>query len=354
MIAEVAERKDIEELYLPSSLSDIKTSLRQRIKIYKKRAVEVEKYLSHHPDEWGKFQNEFNYEVDGIFREIMNYDKTNLATGHKDKVDKIKRIFINRIRELFLRGEFFAWCLRKPYGYAGDFKAIDDIYQNNPVSSGFVRLIDNYYHMAAICIAVRNRKEDFKKIITNFVNGKKSNAVRLMSLGSGPCRDIKELLESDMLQNKKVKFDCYDNDTNAIEFARKLLSNNPRVSFKKENALRLAAARDINEMINEKYDVIYALGIFDYFSHKISVRLVANLKKLLNPGGIMTISNARDRYSNPSLHCMEWVGEWIIIYRTDEEFKKVFIEAGFKGNELKISYEQQGTMQYVIATNEPR
>ena len=354
MITEISERKIIKAPHSPVSLSDIKTSLRQRIKIYRKRAKEVEAYLSRHPDDWGKFQNEFNYEVDAIFRDIMNYDKINLASGHKDKVDRLKRIFINRIRELFLQSEFFAWCLRKPYGYAGDHKAIDDIYQNNPTSSGFVRLIDNYFHMAEICIAVRNRKEDFKKLITSFINDKKDTTVRLMSLGSGPCRDIKELFESDILQNKKVKFDCYDNDANAIEYARKLLSNNPNVSFKKENALRLAAARDINGMINKKYDVIYALGIFDYFNHKISVRLVANLRKLLNPGGIMAISNARDRYSNPSLHCMEWVGEWILIYRTDEEFNKIFIEAGFKDNELKVSYEQQGTMQYVIATNKTR
>jgi len=354
MITEMAERKVVKELYLPAGLSDIKTSLRQRIKIYKKRAEEVEAYLLKHPDDWGKFQNEFNYEVDAIFREIMDYDKVSLASGRKDKVDKLKRIFINRIRELFTQSEFFDWCLRKPYGYTGDHKIIDDMYQNNPTSSGFVRLIDNYFQMAAICIAVRNRKDDFKKLIAGFVNDRKDNALRLMNLGSGPCRDIKELLESDILKNKKVKFDCYDNDNNAVEYAKKLLSNNPNVSFTKENALRLAASRDINGMITKKYDIIYALGIFDYFNHKISVRLVANLKKLLNPGGIMAISNARDRYSNPSLHCMEWMGEWIIIYRTDEEFKNIFIEAGFKESELKVSYEQQGTMQYIIATNKER
>jgi len=354
MITEISEKKVVKEPHLPTNLSDIKTSLRQRIKIYKKRAREVEAYLLRHPDEWGKFQNEFNDEVNAIFREIMNYDKVNLMAGRSDKIEKLKRIFINRIRGLFLQSEFFEWCFRKPYGYAGDFKAIEDIYQNNPTSSGFVRLIDNYFHMAAICIAVRNRKEDFKRIITKFTNDKKDKNVRLMSLGSGPCRDIKELLESDLLINKKLKFDCYDNDANAIEFAKKLLSNNPNVTFIKENALRIAASKDINDMIGKKYDVIYALGIFDYFNHKISVRLVENLRKLLNPGGIMAISNARDRYSNPSLHCMEWAGEWLIIYRTDEEFKQIFIEAGFKESELRVSYEQQGTMQYILATNKAK
>jgi extracellular factor (EF) 3-hydroxypalmitic acid methyl ester biosynthesis protein len=334
-----------------TGLGEIKASLHDRIKIYKKRAREVEDYLLQNPDEWGRFQNEFNSEVNGIFREIMNYDKVNLANGQKDKVDKLKRIFINRIRELFLQSEYFERCLRKPYGYAGDFKIIDDMYQNDPTSSGFVRLIDNYFHMAAICIAVRNRKEDFKKIIAKFANDRKGRPIRIMKLGSGPCRDIKELFGLGMIANSNVAFDCYDNDEDAIKYAKKLLANNPKVNFIKENALRLAAARDIHSIIKNKYDIIYALGIFDYFNHKISVRLISNLKKLLKPGGIMAVSTARDRYSNPSLHCMEWVGEWIILYRTDEEFRKIFRESGFKEKELKVSYEQQGTMQYILATN---
>lgn len=351
MLPETVETKITRNENVITGLGDIRASLHDRIKLYKKRARDVEDYLLQYPNEWGRFQNEFNLEVNGIFREIMNYDKINLANGQRDKIDKLKRIFINRIRGLFLQSTYFERCLRKPYGYAGDFEIIDDIYQNNPTSLGFMRLIDNYFHMASICIAVRNRKEDFKRIIAQYANDRKSRSIRMMNLGSGPCRDIKELFSLDMFVNKKVTIDCYDNDENALKYAKNILSNNPKVNFFKENALRLAASKNINTVIAKKYDVIYALGIFDYFNHKISVRLISNLKRLLKPGGIMAVSTARDRYSNPSLHCMEWVGEWIILYRTDEEFRKIFTESGFEEIELKVSYEQQGTMQYILATN---
>lgn len=332
-------------------LGAIETSLRNRIKLYKKRAQEIERYLSKKPDDWGKFQSEFNSEVNGIFRDIMNFEKVNLNEGKIDRVDKLKKIFINRIRQLFMRGVYIEWSLKKPYGYAGDFKIIDDIYQNNPTTTGFDRLFDNYYQMSAICVAVRNRKEDFKRLISDFIHDSQTNPIKVMNLASGSAREIKEILSSDTLSNKKVNFDCYDNEDKAIEYAKTLLSSFSNINFTKKNALRLAATKSIEKSTGSKYDIIYATGLFDYLTHKVSSRLVHNIKKLLKTNGILAISNVRDKYSNPSVHFMEWVGDWNLIYRTDDEFKKIFLDAGFEEDELTSHYEQQGIMQYIFAKN---
>ena len=348
----VTKNRKENESSLSLGLGAIEASLHTRIKLYKKRAQEIERYLAKKPDEWGKFQNEFNSEVNGFFREIMNFEKINLNKGTIEKVDKLKRIFINRIRELFLKGVYIEWSLKKPYGYAGDFKIIDYIYRNEPTTVGIDRLFDNYYQMSSICVAVRNRKEDFKRLMTDFIKEKHGQAtIRVMDLASGPCMEIKELLSSGVLKNKNIIFDCYDNEDKAMEYAKSLLGNVSNVNFYKENALRLAAAKDIGSRIDKRYDFIYATGLFDYFNHKISVRLISNLKKLLKPGGVIAIANVRDKFSNPSVHFMEWVGDWNLVYRTDEEFKNTFIEAGFKESELRTQYEQQGVMQYIIAKN---
>jgi excisionase family DNA binding protein len=329
----------------------VETSLRTKIKLYKKKAQEIEHYLSEKPEEWGKFQSQFNAEVDGIFRDIMNYEKINFSNGTKNKIEKLKRIFINRIRSIFLKGIYNRWSLTKPYGYAGDFKIIDDIYQNNPTSIGFERLFDNYFQMSAVSVAVRNRKDDFKRIIIKFVNDRRGSPTRIMNFASGPCREALEILTAEELTNKNLIFDCYDHEKKAIEYAEKLLNGNQKVNFIKENALRIAATQDINQRIKEKYDMIYATGLFDYFSSKISIKLITNLSRLLNPNGVLVISSVRDKYSNPSVHYMEWVGDWRLIYRNEEEFKKLFIDSGFKEGDLRVRYEQQGIMQYIIATN---
>ncbi len=333
------------------NLNTIQVSLRTRIKLYKKRAHEIEESLSKRPEDWGKFQSEFNSEVNAFFRDIMNFEKAYLFNGHKEKVYKLKRLFVNRLRKLFKRGVYCDWSICKPFGYAGDFKIIDDIYQNNPSTSGFDRLFDNYYQMSSICVAVRNRKEDFKRLIVSFINQRKGSPLRIMNLGSGPCRELKEIFSSNSLVNKDAIFDCYDNEVKALEYSKALLNGFSRVNFIKENALKIAVTKDVTSVIKKRYDFIYTMGVVDYFNRRICVRIVRNLKKLLKRSGVLVISNVRDKYSNPSVHFMEWAGDWNLIYKSDEDFKRIFTESGFKEEELKTQYEQQGIMQYIIASN---
>ncbi len=333
------------------TLGSIQITLRNKIKLYQKRALEIEQYLSKKPQEQPRFQDEFNSEIDNIFQDILDFEKENFAMGHREKVYKLKKIFVKRFRKVFMRGCYGPWSITKPLGYAGDFKIIDDIYQNNPSTTGFDRLFDNYFMMSAISVAVRNRKEDFKRLIIDFINKRKGQLTRIMNLGFGSCREIKEIISSNALSNKDAIFDCYDYEIKAMEFAKYLLKGCHNVNLIHENVLRICTTKHIYTMINKKYDFIYATGFFDYLSHRTCVRLVKNLRQLLNYNGIVAISNVRDKYSNPSLHYMEWAGDWNVIYRTDEEFRNIFLEAGFKSNELQTQFEKQKIIQYIIATN---
>lgn len=326
-------------------------SFRMIVNLYRRRAQEIEAYLSKKPNEWGKFQSEFNSEVNSVFREIMKFEKENIAVGREDRVYKLKRIFVNRIKSSFVRGEYAEWSVRRPYGYAGDFKIIEDIYRNNPITTGFERLFDNYFMMSAISIAVRNRKNDFKRVIIDLVSDKRSQSLRIMDLACGPCREIREIfsVNSDLLKN--VVFDCYDNEEKALEFSADKLSGALNINYFKENATRIAFRKNISSLIDKKYDLIYTTGLFDYFEERLAIRLVENLKKLLNPNGIIFISDVRDKYSNPSVHYMEWAGDWNLVYRDDESFKNIFLKAGFQEDEIETYYEQQGILQYIKASN---
>ena len=55
-------------------------STQKKISLYKKRAKEMEEYLNKNLDYWGKFQNEFNLEVNGIFKDIMDFEPKGKAT----------------------------------------------------------------------------------------------------------------------------------------------------------------------------------------------------------------------------------------------------------------------------------
>ena len=130
-----------------------------------KEAYEV---LSKHPDDWIIYQDEFNFTLDSISRDIIEFEKENI---NKDelKVYKAKKIFEEKYRKYFLYGEYVNWCYKKPFGYSGDFKIIDEIYQNQIRTVGFDALIDAWFHHLDACHGVRLRKKDLKDIIINFV-----------------------------------------------------------------------------------------------------------------------------------------------------------------------------------------
>jgi extracellular factor (EF) 3-hydroxypalmitic acid methyl ester biosynthesis protein len=321
-----------------------------RIKIYRKLSQELQILLSKNADDVPKFQEIFNLTVDRVYQDIMEFEIENMEK-FETNIYKLKKIFEKRYRRYFIYGDYIKWCLKKPFGYAGDFKIIDDIYQNQPHTSGFDRLWDNWVMQLAVSKAVRERKEDFKKLIFDFVKKNKGRNLRIMNLASGPAREIKELLEEDsagLLLN--IIFDCYDFDLRALDYAKQVLSNSSgKINFFQKNAVRLALKKNIADEIPFKYDLIYSTGLFDYFDERIAVRLVGNLKKLLRPYGIMLISNARDKYSNSSAVWMEWVGEWHLIYRTEEELKKIFLDAGFSPKNIQIVLQHSKVMQYCLA-----
>lgn len=337
----LSEIKQVESL--------IRGNLRSKIAVYTKKVEHYRTFLKDKPDEWGRVQSEFNQEINGIFRDLMLFEKEQVLKGENLKVEKLKQIFIKRFRHLFVCGDYLNWSLNKPYGYAGDFKIIDDIYLNNPKTLGFERLYDNYFQMSSICIAVRNRKEDFKKIIIENIDKMHSLNPQVLSLASGPCRDVAELLRDPLIISKEANFYCYDIDRKSLDYGKSLMPQCAQVKFVEKNAVKLALTKDVNNVIADKFDVIFSTGLFDYLNDRVTIRLISNLRKLLRPGGILAISDVRDKFSNPSIYFMEWVADWNLLYRGDDAFRRLFILAGFDETELTFGYEQQGMLQYVIA-----
>jgi thiol-disulfide isomerase/thioredoxin len=325
------------------------TNIFSRIKNYLKLSAELQKTLSDNPDEAPKFQEVFNLTVDRVYQDIMDFEKENIEKFEME-VYRLKNIFDKRYRHHFHHGEYIIWVFNKPYGYAGDFQIVDYIYQNAVRTKGFDRLWDSWFQQLAASIAVRQRKDDFKKSIVNFIKEHPNKKLRIMNLACGPCREIKELLEGKSAGEffKNVIFDCYDFDINAITYAKQFLGNFNNVNFFNNNAIRLALAKNIENQIPYKYDLIYSAGLFDYLGDRLAVRLIVNLSKLIKHAGAIMISNALDKYSTPSPIWMEWIGEWYLIYRTEDEFRDIFLNGGFAQHDILITPQHNRFMQYAL------
>lgn len=317
-----------------------------RVRYYRDLSKKIQEYLASKPEDFPRFQEEFNAIVENISLELLHFELENIKK-EESKVYQLQRIFRKRYRNEFLFGELTRWTYQKPFGYAGDFHIIDKIYNNKVVTSGFDGLWDSYYLQMTACKATRRRKEKLKEKILEVIKNKFDSEIRIMNLACGPAREIKEALaECPDILSQKIVFDCYDFDLQALKYARGLLQRIPRINFFQKNAVRLALKKDITAEIPYKYDLIYSAGLFDYLDVRVATRLANNLLHLLKDGGILFIANFADKANNSSAGLMEWVTEWYLIYRNLKEFKAIFEETSLPVNNLKIFPQEDNVILY--------
>ena len=201
------------------------------------------------------------------------------------------------------------FALHKPYGYAGDFDIIDRIYTQRVSADARLGKWDRFYHSQQAPTAVRNRKAYFKSFLARFAGGRDASVerIRVLNVASGPARDIFEYFSEG--GDQRVHFDCVETDPRAIQYAKTLCGSFlSRITFHQVNALRFAS--------DERYDLVWSAGLFDYFNDRLFVRLLTRLAKLTGRGGEVVIGNFGDK--NSSRPYMELVGEWSLHHRSEQ------------------------------------
>jgi len=257
------------------------------------------------------------------------------ATGKvaKNQIDSIVALLGKDFLDNTIQGHGYT----KPFGYAGDFKIIDDIYtckrSNNPVYKAW----DEFFHQQSAPIAVRNRKTYFKE--------KASKALKeggnLLNIASGPARDLLELLQEHNLP--KVKFTCVDMDENAISYAKRLNANYlEQINFIKTNVFRFNTS--------QKFDMIWSAGFFDYFDDDAFVFLLKRCKKWLKPKGEMIIGNFNESW-NPSRPYMEIFSDWYLHHRTATKLFALGKKAGFNAHKIYIGREPENVNLFLHLIN---
>lgn len=218
----------------------------------------------------------------------------------------------------------------KRHGYAGDFEVIDKLYrQHLPIKQD---KWDRYLHAQDASIAVRNRKEYFIDLAAACTSRHGTTAdVRVLNLGSGPARDIREYLER--IPHRAIHFDCIDMDEKALVYARNSCAGHlSHITFQQANVLRYRP--------RQHYHLIWSAGLFDYFNDRLFVLALRRYYKELLPGGEMVIGNFSP--NNPTHNYMLVVGDWSLFYRDAEHLKNLAVEAGIETSCLRVESEPLG------------
>ncbi|MCB0762098.1 MAG: class I SAM-dependent methyltransferase [Flavobacteriales bacterium] len=216
---------------------------------------------------------------------------------------------------------------QKPFGYAGDYRIIDRIYtREESVAFG---PFDRWALEQCASKAVRNRKEYIKSLLLELeVNrGKK-----VLNVACGPSRDLYEFLQE--YPDSGARFTCVDMDQRALDFSSRLTHDHAeKIEFIHKNIFRYNT--------EQRFDVIWSAGLFDYFNDRAFVMLLERFRKWLKPGGVIVVGNFNADY-NPSRGVMEILGDWKLEHRSPSQLLDLAVAAGYTRLEARVESEEEG------------
>lgn len=214
---------------------------------------------------------------------------------------------------------------RKPLGYAGDFITMNYIYDYHAGdylgSASYEMLINNYTCNIPFSSSNIKRKDYFKRKILDTLQ-KKENP-RILSVGCGSVRELLELLRENKI-NRPLTFICIDFEKRALDYVRNEIAKIDApgkqylsISFVEQDIFSLVENQRIVNKLGES-DLIYASGLFDYLRRQTAKNLFLLLFTLLKKGGSMIVCNA-SLINGSHRAYFEMLGDWVMIYRTEEE-----------------------------------
>ena len=215
----------------------------------------------------------------------------------------------------------------KPLGYPGDFQIMNQVYDWERLGSNvYQQLIHRMGLEVAECIGTRMHMVRGK--IADVVRERgQDHPARILSLGSGPAREIETYLESPQARGgAKAEFTLVDQEPQAlghaydriypalIKLGGTMRLNSLNISF--TDILRTHGG--LNQV--QPQDMIYSVGLLDYLTDRRSRLLVARLYDSLAPGGLSIIGNMNETPLS-NLWPMEFIADWTLEYRNDAEMR---------------------------------
>jgi len=236
----------------------------------------------------------------------------------------------------------------KPRGYAGDYLMIYQIYENKATGKGALgELFDRCWLNASVCKAVRNRRFILKDQIMHTIKSNQG-VTNIASMACGPAQEIFDCYE--VLENPAIlKSTLVDIDNDAVSFVENKISQykiNDHIRIFSKNLVFLAKGKDKLDILEQ--DLVYSIGLMDYFSDKAVIAFLDYFYKLLKINGRAIIGNFHPR--NDSRAIMEYIIDWRLIHRTEEQMIELFSKSLFKNNPVEFVYEEQRINLFAICT----
>ncbi len=240
----------------------------------------------------------------------------------------------------------------KPRGYSGDSEMMTMLYQNDyQGDSTFEKLMHKHPCEHPAAQAVRNRRKlvtgYFRELAEKF-NPSPGKRLRVLSMACGTAAELDDILltEEDC---GKYHFTLFDQDRQALLDAADIIYQKEKsqgtrinVEYLNDSVRTMLAAPRLRGKWGQ-FDFIYSMGLFDYLTPPVAKAVLGKIYELLAPGGEMIIGNFH--VSNPSKVYMEYWLDWVLYYRTEEDFRELVPDTN--SAEINVFFEDTRSQMFL-------
>ncbi|NQU47832.1 MAG: cyclic nucleotide-binding domain-containing protein [Planctomycetes bacterium] len=231
----------------------------------------------------------------------------------------------------------------KPRGYAGDFLTIQWMYENQTGGIGAAgQLIDAAFLERPAARAVRNRRQ----LLANEIKQAIERGGQVASLACGPAEELFDVFAEK--GNDSFKATCLDIDLQALaQVSDRRDEEGLKLQMRLEQANLVYLATGRSKLELPPQDLIYSIGLIDYFQDRFVVALLDWIYDCLAPGGKVILGNFHP--SNPDRALMDHVLDWRLIHRDEDDMNRIFSASKFASKCSEIRKEPAQVNLFAMA-----
>ncbi len=274
------------------------------------------------------------------------------ASGEPPEVvDQVRELAATRLVAWSSTSPVFYHVRNTPREDFSNFEVILLVLENR-LGGGDVaaQILDHFYLNMVISSSFRNRLPQIADLLADEAKRRatKGRPVRILNLHTNTGREL-ELLAGNRSFVEVVQITCLDRDPAALRRTRQRLERFAgRLQFIRADAREYAASRTWPEA---PYDIIYTVNLFDQLDDEQTVKLIADCRRGLTPGGVLMFGNYSPSLPNAERAIMAWLMDFNIRSRPAEEWRQIFTQTWRDAECVRFEPEELQVSQLVIATH---
>jgi hypothetical protein len=229
----------------------------------------------------------------------------------------------------FRLGPIWDRSYEKPLGYPGDYEVMNQVYDwQRAGASVYGMLLHRIGLEVAECI--KTRMEVVRANISKTIQARgQDRPARILSLGSGPAREVELALANPRGLGGRAEFTLIDQEAAALRHAYErtypdVVRSGGTGHVQCLNMSFTDILRGVSGLTSiPPQDLIYSVGLLDYLADRRAAALARRLYETLMPGGLLVIGNMNETALS-NLWPMEFITDWSLHYRDETQMLNWF------------------------------